>query len=150
MGTSFTGYRGYGFWTRDARLELWLRALVRQIDKSNSTQQWLKDARGYWHLQSAGYFNGCISPNLDKIVTSNIRCRLVQLISEQAHNDLMAQEPNLSWAYLKSIDCLENFGPPLPKAAFIAVSEKWVKLFNPACAEESGDAWDRIQKLPPE
>ncbi len=36
MGSSFTRFSGYGFWARDAGLEVWLYVLAREAGEVNS------------------------------------------------------------------------------------------------------------------
>ena len=65
MTSSFTDYRGHGFWARDARLAAWLRQLVHAIDRWPDRPAWLREARDDWHLQATAGFMGCVSASLD-------------------------------------------------------------------------------------
>ena len=42
MGSSFTGYRGHGFWARDGILATWLEALAEVVP--GDAPAWLRDA----------------------------------------------------------------------------------------------------------
>src|SRR3977135_974027 len=68
LGTSFIEFNGKGFWTRDAYLEVWLGALVQEIDHLPSLSEWLTLLRQEWHLQATAGFSGCICPDLDRLV----------------------------------------------------------------------------------
>ncbi len=66
MGSSFTEYRGHGFWTRDGKLEIWLHELVCAVDRLPAPPDWLRQAREAWHLQATVGFGGCIDAGLDQ------------------------------------------------------------------------------------
>jgi len=66
MGSSFTEYRGNGFWTRDALLEIWLHRLVLAIDGRPVRLAWLQDARDHWQLHATVGYTGCVSASLDE------------------------------------------------------------------------------------
>ena len=70
MGTSFTGYRGRGFWTRDAALETVLALLVLELEPLARQDPDLEPVLDTWTLQSVAGFGGCVSPGLDECLTS--------------------------------------------------------------------------------
>jgi hypothetical protein len=84
MGTSFTDFNGKGFWTRDPLLEVWLGALVQEIDHLSSLSEWLTLVRQEWHLQAVVGFGGYVSPDLERWVTTDEEKRLPMALSEQA------------------------------------------------------------------
>ena len=96
MGTSFTEYNGYGFWARDGQIEEMLRLLVGKIDQEPKvTAPWL-EMRADFDLQSQGWFNGFVSPGLDRHVTDVTRDRLVAL-SREVLGELEANEAPDAW-----------------------------------------------------
>ena len=52
MGTSFTSYRGKGFWARDGQVEVWLYLLVQEIDRLDPPPDWLLEVRHDWHVNA--------------------------------------------------------------------------------------------------
>lgn len=58
MGSSFTGYRGHGFWARDGIQETWLAV---PADASG----WLAVAARHWREQAGVGFTGCVDAGLD-------------------------------------------------------------------------------------
>jgi hypothetical protein len=66
MGSSFTAYRGYGFWAPDSKVEVWLYLLCMEIDRRADEPQWLRNARFDWHHQATAGFVGCVSASLDQ------------------------------------------------------------------------------------
>jgi hypothetical protein len=148
VGSSLAQFRSFGFQARDGHLELWLRALAYEIDHIEAVPQWLKKVRDHWHLQGSGYFNGWISPNLDRILQTDGQREIIRHISCLAFDRLVVQGPELSRQYLDSVDC-DSFGAPLPAQGFVQVGQRWLKLLGDDCQEEPGDAWNRIQRLPP-
>jgi hypothetical protein len=150
MGSSFTEFRGFGFWSRDGHLMLWLRALVREIDDHGEVPKWLKDAREHWKLHGSGMFNGCISPGLDDILRSDEQRSIVRLISIAAQTDLLAQGGEISRSYLERLDSLDDFGSPLPIDGFANVARRWLALLDDNCVEEFGPGHYRVQRYPPQ
>jgi len=85
MGSSYTEYRGRGFWTRDGRLEIWLYQLVLTIDSRPDRPAWLRPARDHWELEATVGFVGCIDPDLDGILgTDADRVAALADLCEQA------------------------------------------------------------------
>ena len=103
MGTSFIDFKGYGFWARDASIELWLYLLVQEIDKLESKPEWLKEARDHWHTQATVGFAGWIHPQLDNFLISQDRIELVVGLSECTLRGLGNQGEYLSRDYLNSL-----------------------------------------------
>lgn len=65
MGSSYVDFRERGFWTRDSGAEVWLYLVCAEIDRLESTPDWLRDAREHWFIQATAGVNGCILPNFD-------------------------------------------------------------------------------------
>jgi hypothetical protein len=66
VSTSFVGYRGCGFWTRDAALETVLGLLVVELHPLSETDGTLNAVLDRWTLQATVGFMGCVSPALDE------------------------------------------------------------------------------------
>ena len=88
MGSSFVEFHNKGFWTRDAKIEVWLHLLVCEIDSISHPPLWLLQLRDHWHDQSTVGFVGCISASLDQHVTTNEHLNVVLCLSERALNRL--------------------------------------------------------------
>lgn len=107
MGSLFTEFKGFGFWSQDWLLECWLRSLALNLP-SDSEQDvykpgWLHDLRDDWLLQSAGFFNGFVSPDLDRHLTDDHR------------RDIMIATAK------KTLSKLEARGDHIPEAFFYAM-----------------------------
>lgn len=70
MGTSFTEYRGHGFWTRDAALETVLALLVLELEPLARQDPDLDPVLDLWTIQSVAGFGGCVDAGLDEHLTS--------------------------------------------------------------------------------
>jgi hypothetical protein len=70
VGTSFTEYRGSGFWTRDAALEAVLALLVVELEPVASDDEALESVLDAWTVQAVAGFIGCVSPGLDEHLTA--------------------------------------------------------------------------------
>ena len=113
MGSSFIDYRGRGFWTRDAKIELWLYLLCIEINQAEDVPDWLLRVRDDWHLQATIGCVGCVSPSLDQHV-GNDQQRVARLLalSDRARRRLMAYSPTIPK------DVLNSFGTGGPGAEY--------------------------------
>jgi hypothetical protein len=85
VASSFTEYRGHGFWAPDSKVEVWLYLLCTEIDNRRDAPQWLLNARFDWHHQATAGFMGCVSASLDQHVGSDPDRRgLVLAVAEAA------------------------------------------------------------------
>lgn len=75
MGTSFVGYSGSCFWTRDATLETVLALLVTDLEPFTAGDEAFSAVLDYWTLQAVAGFTGCVSPDLDRCLADR-RVRL--------------------------------------------------------------------------
>jgi len=82
VGSSFTAYRGNGFWARDWLLATWLEALADVIP--GDAPPWLHDAQQYWRHQARTGFLGCIDADLDGTVSSPDRVATVLGLAGEA------------------------------------------------------------------
>ena len=73
MSTSFVHHQGHGFWASDGLLEMWLLAVVREIDQAPSAAAWLRQLRDEWYTVATMGLMGCIDPDLDAAITSAAR-----------------------------------------------------------------------------
>ncbi len=93
MGSSFTEFKGYGFWSRDYFLEEWLRELAAECRKQIPYQSWLVAACEHWELQATGIFNGWVHANLDEFLTDAERESLITSISEKVRDRFPLNRP---------------------------------------------------------
>ena len=104
MGTSFTEYKGHGFWASDACLEVWLYLLANEITRSQeSIPGWLDRARQEWLTQATVGFGGWISAGLDELVGDEAGVDAVVHLAEQALVRLGRRGAVLSQAELNAL-----------------------------------------------
>ena len=96
MGTSFTRYRGKGFWTRDGQIQVWLYLLIEEIDRLGDAPAWLRELREDWLVQSTLGASGCVSAELDQVATSPDRVEALVELSERALSRLPERGPRLT------------------------------------------------------
>jgi hypothetical protein len=87
VGSSFTEFRDYGFWSRDQFIEAWLRALAAECRKLEASEPWLAEACEHWELQATGIFSGWVHAMLDEFLTDADRVSLITSISERVKNN---------------------------------------------------------------
>ena len=91
MATSFVHHQGRGFWSSDGLLEMWLLAVVREIDQVPSAATWLRNLRDQWYDLATMGLMGCIDPDLDAAVASE--ARRDELLAMMSAALLRLQEP---------------------------------------------------------
>jgi len=133
MGSSFTDFKNYGFWARDAHLDLWLYLLVREIDRLEPKPRWLKEANDDWYEQATMALTGCISPRLDNYLVSQDKIDLVIMLSERALKLLSEQKGYINGAYLNSLSIGGGGYQPntdFEIENFVAVGQKFIELLR--------------------
>jgi hypothetical protein len=148
LGTSFTQFNGKGFWTRDAYLEVWLGALVQEIDHSHSLSEaeWLALVRQEWHLQATAGFSGWIHPDLDEWITNDEEKHLLIAVSEWAVTALAAYGDVIPCNVLNALTSDEtisssekDFTVDSPSAPFLRVGRAFIQLLKGELITTVGD-----------
>jgi len=93
VGSSFTEFKDYGFWSRDHFLEVWLGELAAECRKHVSPQPWLAEACEHWELQATGIFSGWVHAKLDEFLTSEERVSFFISISERVRDRFPPDHP---------------------------------------------------------
>jgi hypothetical protein len=133
MGSSFTAYRGYGFWAPDNKVEVWLYLLCLEIDRRSDAPQWLRDARFDWHHQASAGFDGCVSASLDRHVGEDPDRRGQLLaVAIAATGRLMSYGPMISKEVLNSfgVGGGASFTQDQPSNVFRPVADAFVALLR--------------------
>lgn len=103
MGSSFTKYRGHGFWSRDGGLQVWLRFLTDEIDLLQDVPDWLKKTRDHWDVQATYGFGGCMAARLDDFLTEQPRVEIIERLAQSALVRMRAHGAVLSRDFLNSL-----------------------------------------------
>ena len=90
MGSSFIKYKEFGFWSRDSSIESWLTALIAEMEKGQSREQWQQALKEHWRIQAEFGGVGCISLMLDEFLTDRSREESVLSLAKRA---LKSSEP---------------------------------------------------------
>lgn len=133
MGTSFTDYRGRGFWARDSVLELWLFVLSLEIDGASQTPPWLLNARDDWRLQATVGFQGCVSASLDEHLGDDTsRVSLLLCVAASARRRLLDYGPVVPRRVLNSFGLGGGgtFQADLDPAVVLPVAEAFTALLQ--------------------
>lgn len=89
MGSSFTEYRGRGFWSYDGFLERMAVDVASMIEGLPESEAWLKDLASHWRIQASGNFSGWSHLELDNFISSEERRLtvrgLIQRLIERRH-----------------------------------------------------------------
>jgi len=78
VSTSWTEFRGQGFWCRDGMVEVWLALLVDELDQrageaGGDLPAWLGRLRAQWLEQVSVIYRGLVSSSLDDLVSDEAR-----------------------------------------------------------------------------
>jgi hypothetical protein len=131
MGTSFTDFRGRGFWTTDAKLELWLFTLCSEIDDLSEPPHWIKAARELWHLQATVGFGACVNADLDELVGDDeARVTLLRELARQASQRLHSKP-------MIPRDLLNSYGLGGP-------GRHWATDLDPTVMDPVAEAFDEL------
>lgn len=130
MGSSFTEFRGKGFWCRDPLLEVWLRLLSLHIGDDVYKPGWQHDLRDHWLLASAGFFGGCISPRLDQFLTDEHRVSAILQTSERSIQSLRAFGSYVPATFLNALGIADRFGGELPIEWFDLIADRFSALLR--------------------
>ncbi len=88
VSTSWTEYRGQGFWCRDGMAEVWLALMVDELDeraRQDTTweDRWARQLRHQWYEQVTVIYRGLVASSLDDHLTIEPRRRaIVSLMRE--------------------------------------------------------------------
>ncbi len=157
MGSSFTEFRGKGFWSRDSLLEAWLRVLSLQLGKDADVPGWRHDLRDKWLLVSAGGMVGCIAPCLDEFITDEERVSVILRSSLGAIQSLRAFGEYVPATFLNALGFSEKHTSDLPIQWFERIAERFSMLLrgeldtdastSPVLpATRHNQAWDELEQ----
>ena len=91
MGSSYTDYHGYGFWSRDYFIEQLAGDVAAVIENLPTKDQWLVDLAAHWKLQASGIFGGWVHLKLDDFLSNDERRStlraLIRVVTERRDRD---------------------------------------------------------------
>jgi hypothetical protein len=89
MGSSFTEFRGRGFWTPDGKIEILLYLMATAVASQQVTEPWLAQAAAQWRLQATAGFQGAVDAGLDRLIGSDPnRVGVVAELARRVEHDL--------------------------------------------------------------
>jgi hypothetical protein len=133
VGSSFTSYRGHGFWSNDATIGLWLKLVAQEVQRLNNPPEWLRVAAEEWDLQATMEITGCVSAQLNKYASTPESAAVVLELSELALAGLRRRTDNLSKGWLNSLDLGgpdSMFMEDLPVEIFTPIGEAFIRLLR--------------------
>jgi len=83
MGTSFTEYKEFGFWSRDSFLASWLATLLNEMQKLPVREAWQESLMEHWRVQSR-IDGGVMSLGLDEFLINDERRDCVLSLAHSA------------------------------------------------------------------
>ncbi len=130
MGSSFTEFRGKGFWSHDRLLEAWLRVLSLQLGEDADEPGWQHDLRDKWLLVSAGGMVGCIAPCLDEFITDEERVSVILRTSLATIQSLRAFGEYVPAKFLNALGFSQKYTSDLPIQWFDRIAERFSMLLR--------------------
>ena len=144
MGSSFTEYRGEGFWASDGAVQVWLAWLAREADASSSSPEWLRSLAAHWVYQATWGISGGISAGLDSHLDEGQRREAVVALAESALLSLRAIGPTIPAAALSDLAPDRSGGGTWTQAVetekFCSIGEAFVSLLKGQLKTEPGKA----------
>jgi len=138
MGTSFTRFRGHGFWARDAFVAAWMANLVREIDQLPELTKEQGAFRDDLILQASLEIPGAVSDCLHHIERSD---DLIEWATEIGSRSLQAY---VRWGQYIDGDWLNGLmqaqgsvdperrypAKLIPSDSYLAYGENWLRLIT--------------------
>lgn len=84
MANSFTELNGYGFWTWDESIQLWLALVYAEGIALPDIPPWLAGLMAHWQEWSFLRIGGAVAPNLDDFVKSEDERTLLWELADRA------------------------------------------------------------------
>lgn len=133
MGSSFTRYRGHGFWSRDASIELWLYLLAQEVRTMDCPPEWLRAAGEDWLIQATVGMGGCVSAGLDEYASTTERLTVILALAERVLTGLRERGEVLTEGWLNSLELGgpgATFTRDLPTEVFTRIGEAFIRLLR--------------------
>ena len=133
MGSSYTEFRGRGFWARDALLEVWLILLAEEAEREQPPIDWLNHAAKHWRSQATSGMVGCLSANLDPYATFGDRAQQLERVATRALETLRAHGPTMERGVLNALHVGgpgAQFTSDVATALFVDVAEAFIRLLQ--------------------
>src|SRR4051794_11742781 len=73
MGSSYTEYRGAGFWTKDDVIQYLLFAVSREVRDASSPPGWMDELCSSWQKEATRLAGGDVDAQLDAQIASETR-----------------------------------------------------------------------------
>jgi len=137
MGSSFTEFRGKGFWSRDGLLEAWLRVLSLHMDDDAHKPGWQHDLRDKWLLDSAGFCSGFISASLDDFLSDNDRIAAILRASERSIQSLRGFGAYVPAPFLSGLGLSGPIAADLPIERFELIRGCFTALLHRAASRRA-------------
>ncbi len=149
MSSSFTSYKGAGFWAKDPIIEIWLLLLAKQMELNPASTPWAQKTRQYFILRATGGFLGCIDPELGQVAKSKKQYNKLLSISISTLSVLTTSGDLLNQDFLNDLYNIEGSrGQPniwnksVATKSFIHYSKKWISLLRGDFVFNELGAWD--------
>ncbi len=133
MGSSFTTYRGVGFWSCDASIELWLYLLAEEVRQLAAPPEWLGTAADDWQFEATIGIAGCVSARLDEHAPTPERAAVLVELAERALTRLPERGSILPADWLNTLGLGgpgATFMRDVPTEMFIRVGEAFIQLLR--------------------
>lgn len=157
MGSSFTGFRGKGFWCDDSLLEVWLRVLALHLGEEVYEPGWQHDLRDHWLAMSGLNIVGCIHPSLERFLTEDERIAVILHVTERSMRSLRAFGKFVPAAFLNALGFTNSFPDDLPMEWFNRIADCFTALLQGELGTDASDSpvlpatrigqpWDELER----
>lgn len=130
MASSFTAFKGKGFWSNDGQIEAWLALLAEEIDRMSNPAEWLVELKREWVLQATLHGGGIVSAGLDDFATSDDRIRQILNLSDSALNRLALAPANVTIAIKDYNGDLDEVWSNHDKRWIVCIGEEFIALLE--------------------
>lgn len=103
MGSSYTKFRGKGFWSIDTLLEVWLGTMCLNMVGDVHSPAWQHELRDSWLRACASSPSGCVSASLDEFLIDGERVSVILDVTERSIESLRAFGAYVPAPYMNTV-----------------------------------------------
>ena len=112
-------------------MEAWLRMLALSFPPEVYDHCWLRDLRDDWLLQSAGFFSGFVSPQLDQHLSAEDRKTVILETAKRVRSKIESFEETIPAATLELLGLgWHPHSKSLPRSELLSIADRFIELLE--------------------
>jgi hypothetical protein len=147
MAKSFVEFRGYGFWSDDAFLEVWVYHFVTEVEKFDKVHpDWLLKLKQHWFKMATVGMLGTIELSLDHYVSDEKRRLMLLELAKKTNHFFYIQGDVLPLELAnKPYDSKNGFLEPPQTKWFLKVGVFFIRLLRGKLPYKASGPFDYLE-----